>query len=160
MQLLDAVGAVVQHLVRALDREPPLLDVERLLLRVDLLAQRLLRIELGLPLLLLRSSGRLDRVRPLRLALVRELLQAVALEPTLVRQPRLAPLRLCPEPDVRQLLGAHDRHPVAHRRGHRAGHLDCGLVRGAKERLVDEGRAGVQRAVVGWHCCGTAPAPT
>ena len=58
MQLLDAVGAVVQHLVRALDREPPLLDVERLLLRVDLLAQRLLRIELGLPLLLLRSSGR------------------------------------------------------------------------------------------------------
>ena len=98
MQLLDAVGAVVQHLVRALDREPPLLDVERLLLRVDLLAQRLLRIELGLPLLLLRSSGRLDRVRPLRLALVRELLQAVALEPTLVRQPRLAPFDFARNP--------------------------------------------------------------
>ena len=75
VQRLDAVGRVVQHLVRALDRQPPLLRLQRLLLTVNLQPQLLLDLKLLGTHFVLALAKRLDGVRPLGLACIRKLVQ-------------------------------------------------------------------------------------
>ena len=131
MQRLDAVRRVVQHLIGALDRQPPLLHMERLLLRVDLLPQRLLRIELLLSRILLLNTIRLEGVGPLGLARIGERVQ-----------PRLVLLLLGQlPPRARTDLHTTKLCRAKHRREgagvrHGAGLSYGVLVRVAEERLV------------------------
>jgi len=132
VQRLDAVRRVVEHLVGTLDRQPPLLHHERLLLGVNLLAQRLLHVELILTALLLPLAVRLEGVGPLGLARVRErvqprlvLLLLVQLQARRARADLHGPI----------LGGAEHRREGAGVR-HGAGHSHGALVRIAEERLV------------------------
>ena len=132
VQRLDAVRRVVQHLVGALDRQPPLLHHERLLLRVDLLPQRLLHVELILPAPLLPLTIRLEGVGPLGLARVGERVQPRLVLLLLVQLPARG---ACADLHGAILCCAKHRREGAGVR-HGAGHSHGALVRVAEERLV------------------------
>ena len=133
MQRLDPVGRVVEHLVGALDGQPALLLLQRRLLLVNLKPQPLLRIHLLQPQLLLAFAVGLDRIGPLGLAVVGEMVQPIAVYLLLrgLRRPQSRAVR-----HSLQLLRAN-HYLVLEARRHRGGPLDHKLVRVAKEGLVD-----------------------
>lgn len=138
VQRLDAVGRVVEHLVRAFDAQPPLLRLQRLLLAVDLHAQLLLSLHLLGAHAVLALAERLDGVGPLSLARIGKLVQP---HPVLLLRRRLRRPQLRARANAMQ-LGASDEHRLTQLLGHRAGHPHGGLVRVAEERFVHIRRVG------------------